>query len=163
MEQKIADVIREHGWFAANIYNGDPPFLYTIGLMQSWNHPELILFGLEAKIAHGILANMVHFIRSGASYETPGSYSGILEGDLPLGLRRVDPTQHPLYLGFAMSYMTFIDRMGELEAMQVFLPDNAGKFPYDAGCDLEVYRSQPRLDVALTPSEIEEFEREWGD
>jgi hypothetical protein len=61
-----------------------------------------------------------------------------------------------------MGYLRYIGRIGELEAMQVFWPDKVGKFPYEVGCDLDVYCCQPRLDVALSPSEIEEFEREWG-
>lgn len=51
--------------------------------------------------------------------------------------------------------------MGELEAVQVFWPDKNGKFPFDVGCDLDVYQRQPRLDLALTPSEIREFRRQW--
>jgi hypothetical protein len=161
METEIAEVIREHGWFSANVFDAVPPFVYTIGLMQTWNHPELILFGREPNTAHRALSTMVESIRGGGSYREPSTYSGILQGDSKIGLRCVDPTQHPLYLGYAMGYLTFIGRIGELQAMQVFWPDKTGKFPYEVGCDLDVFRFQPRLDLALTPSEIEAFEREW--
>jgi hypothetical protein len=33
MDEEIAEVFREHGWYAANISDGKPPFLYTIGRM----------------------------------------------------------------------------------------------------------------------------------
>ena len=33
MEDEIAELVRDHGWFAASIYDHDPPFLYSIGLM----------------------------------------------------------------------------------------------------------------------------------
>jgi hypothetical protein len=162
MDDAIADDVRKHGWSVADVYDGEPPFLYTIGLMQTWNHPELILFGLKSKTAYSILAAMVHSIRSGQSFHEPGSYSGVLEGDFQIGLRAVHPTQHQVYLGYAMGYVRQIGRMGELQAMQAFWPDKAGKFPFEVGCDLDVFRLQPRLDLALTPSEIEEFEREFG-
>lgn len=61
-----------------------------------------------------------------------------------------------------MGYVRYLGRTGELEAMQVFWPDKAGKFPYEVGCDLDVFRCQPRLDLALTRSEMKEFERRWG-
>jgi len=60
-----------------------------------------------------------------------------------------------------MGFMTNIGRIGELEAMQAFWPDRSGKFPFDVGCEFEVYRLQPRLDLALTPIEIRRFERQF--
>ena len=78
-----------------------------------------------------------------------------------VGFRRVHPTQHELYLGFAMGYCRHIGRWGELEAMQAFWPDNSGKFPFEAGCALDVYRLQPRLDIGLTPQELRKWRRQW--
>jgi hypothetical protein len=161
MEDEIAEVVREHGWFAASISDHDPPFLYSIGLMQTWDHPELIVFGLDLNNAHALLSGMIREIRAGRPFTQQGAYTVALAEDHRVGIRRVHPTQHPLYLGFAMGYCTYLGRIGELEAVQVFWPDSGGKFPFEVGCDLEVYQCQPRLDVALTPSEITEFERLW--
>jgi hypothetical protein len=60
-----------------------------------------------------------------------------------------------------MGFLTNIGRIGELEAMQAFWPDVHGRFPFDAACDLGIFNLQPRLDIALTPAEIREFERRW--
>ena len=156
MEREIAEVVREHSWYVADTYDGSPPFLYTIGLLQSWSHPELVLFGLEPSKGHRILSTIVREIRNGQTFREAGSYSDILKGDLQVGIRRVDPSQHAVYLGYAMGYVRFIDRIGELEAVQVFWPDKTGKFPYDVGCSLDVVQCQPRLDLALTPSDTEQ-------
>jgi hypothetical protein len=161
MEDEIAEVVREHGWFAASISDHDPPFLYSIGLMQTCGHPELIVFGLDPSDAHSLLWGMVRDIRAGRSYAQNGIYTVALAEDHRIGIRRVHPTQHPLYLGFAMGYCRYLGRIGELEAFQVFWPDSGGQFPFQVGCDLGVYRRQPRLDIALTPSELREFERLW--
>jgi hypothetical protein len=154
-------VVREHGWFAASVNDGDPPFLYSIGLMQSYDHPELIVFGLEPDDAHALFSGLIRDIRAGKSFAKPGEYTIALGTDFQVGIRCVDPTQHPLYLGFAMGYLTNRGQIGELEAVQAFWPDSTGKFPFDAGCELGVFRCQPRLDLALTPSETREFERLW--
>jgi Sulfatase len=61
---------------------------------------------------------------------------GVLQS---IGLRRVHPTQHSLYLGFAMGYSRYTGRIGELEAIQVFWPDSGGRFPFEVGCDIGVY------------------------
>jgi Domain of unknown function (DUF4262) len=160
MDDGIAEDIRNHGWSALDVYDAAPPFIYTVGLTETWNHPELIVFGMPPKSLSGILSAMVHTIKGGATYAKAGTYSGILQGDTLIGVRAVDPTQHQVYLGYAMGRVWVTNR--NLEAMQVFWPDKAGKFPYEVGCDLGVYNRQPRLDLALTPSEIAEFERQWG-
>jgi hypothetical protein len=78
-----------------------------------------------------------------------------------VGFRRVHPTQHPLYLGFAMGFLRTSGRIRELDAIQVFWPDSQGRFPFDTGCDYGAYRFQPRLDLSLTPREVRDFERQW--
>ena len=162
MDEEIAEIVRNHGWYAANVNDADPPFFYTIGLMETCRHPEFIILGLDADNAYALFAGLIAEIRNGASYSVNGVRTIELEGDKHrVAFRRVHPTQHPLYLGFAMGFLTNVGRMGELNAMQAFWPDSNGKFPIDAGCDLSVYNLQPRLDIELTPREIREFERRW--
>ena len=111
MEEKIAEVVRQHGWYAASISDHQPPFLYTIGLMQTLNHPELIMFGLEENNAHALFSQLVRDIRAGRSYAEPGMYTvSIGDDEQRVGVRRVHPTQHELYLGFALGYSRYIGR-----------------------------------------------------
>lgn len=161
MEEEIAEVVRQYGWYAASIFDHEPPFLYTIGLMQTLDHPEMIVFGLDPENAHALFSSLVEQIRVGQSFASPQVHTlSIGRGEHQVGIRRVHPTQH-LYLGFAMGYCRFIGRPGELEAVEVFWPDAKGKFPFDVGCELSVYQAQPRLDIGLTPREVREFERQW--
>lgn len=163
MDDEIAEVVRQYGWFPASVSDDEPPFLYTIGLMETCFHPEFIIFGLDAGNARAMFSRLIDEIRAGKSYAVPGVYSVVLGGDEHrVGFRRVHPTQHPLYLGFAMGFLTNLGRFGELEAMQAFWPDENGKFPFEVGCDSAVYELQPRLDLGLTPREIKRFERQWG-
>jgi Domain of unknown function (DUF4262) len=103
MQDEIAEVVREHGWFAASISDHEPPFLYSIGLMQTCGHPELIVFGLDPGDAHALLSGIVREIRAGHSYAQSGACTVSLAEDHRLGIRRMHPTRHPPYLGFAMS------------------------------------------------------------
>jgi hypothetical protein len=159
---EFAEDVRAYGWSLANVSDHKPPFQYTIGLMETYHHPEFIVFGLEGDNAHALFSALIREIRAGKSYANPGVCTINIGGDEhPVGFRRVHPTQHPLYLGFAMGFLTNIGGIGELEAMQTFWPDRAGKFPFDVGCDLPVYEAQPRLDLALTPREVKAFERQF--
>src|SRR3954452_2624494 len=99
MEEEIAEVVRKHGWYALSVSDHNPPFLYTIGLMQTLNHPELIMFGLEASNTHALFSGLVRDIRNGRSFAEPGVQTVTLGGaEHRVGFRRVHPTQHPLYL-----------------------------------------------------------------
>lgn len=162
MDEEIAEIIRQHGWYAANVNDADPPFLYTIGLMERCKHPEFIIFGIDADSAYTLFAGLIADIQRGQTYSENGVRTIELGGDKhQVGFRRVHPTQHPLYLGFAMGFLTNSGRIGELSAMQAFWPDDKGRFPFYTGCDIAVYNLQPRLDIGLTPREIREFERRW--
>jgi hypothetical protein len=162
MDEEIAEVVRKYGWYAANVNDADPPFLYSIGLMQTYQHPEFIIFGLDAENAYALFAGLIEEIRKGNHYASADVHPINLGGnEHRVGFRPVHPTQHPLYFGFAMGFMRHIGRIGELQAMQVFWPDAQGKFPFDVGCDLGVYNLQPRLDISLTPREVRNFNRQF--
>jgi hypothetical protein len=162
MDEQFAEDVRAYGWSIASISDHKPPFQYTIGLMETFHHPEFIIFGLDSDNGHALFSGLVRDIRAGHSFAEPGVYTVNLGGhEYQVGFRRVHPTQHPLYLGFAMGFLTNIGRIGELEAMQAFWPDAAGKFPFDTGCDLAVYQLQPRLDIALTAREVRLFQRQF--
>src|SRR5437899_389836 len=131
MDDEIAEIVREHGWFGANVYDAEPPFLYSIGLMQTYNHPEFVVFGLDADEANALFAALIHAVRAGHSFAEPGVFTvRVGTVDHRVGIRRVHATQHPLYLGYAMGFCRNIDRLGELEAVQAFWPDEKGKFPF---------------------------------
>ena len=160
-DHDIAEDVAKHGWSAISISDADPPFNYSCGLMTTFRHPELIVFGLESRELYAILAAMVADIRGGRSFAVPANYDGVLQG-IPIAVRKVHPTQHELYLGYAMGHCTYTGNFGGLEAVQIFWPDKQGRFPFQANCDLDVYRSQPRLDLPVPQSELRAFRRQFG-
>lgn len=162
MEAEIDAAVRQCGWFALAVNDHQPPFQYTIGFTQTCDHPELIIFGLDSESAYEILAAIYKRIGMGRSFVEPGIHPVTVDNQARrIGCRPVDPTQHPLYLGFAMGYCRFRKTIGALKAVQAFWPDGDGRFPFDVGCDDEACRLQPRLDIALTASEQARFKRQW--
>lgn len=128
--------------------------------MTTFQHPELIVFGMESRALYGVLAAIVEGLRKGQSFAAPEAYEGVLDGS-QIAVRKVHSTHHELYLGYAMGHSRHMN-LGGLEAVQVFWPDKQGRFPFQANCDLDVYRSQPRLDLAVPPSELRAFRRRFG-
>lgn len=146
VESKIREDVERVGW-SAILVTDDPPFVYTIGLMFTFSHPELIIFGLPDQ-GHPILSTMVELIREGESFVAGERYSEVLNG-FDISVREVDRSQHSEYLGYAMGYCRERGRIGELEALQVYWPDKGGSFPFDSNCVEPVRALQPRLDLPL--------------
>jgi hypothetical protein len=158
----IADDVERFGYSILTISDVTPSFAYTVGLMFTQKHPELIIFGRDPDELSAILCYMIGQIRRENSFADPASYP-IKCANFPVATRRVHPSQHEYYLGFAMGYCTNNGRMGELEALQVFWPDKSGRFPFDRGCDETVWAAQPRLDQRVLPDEARERRRSMGD
>jgi hypothetical protein len=148
-EQNIANDVERVGWSAISVSDVSPPFIYTVGLMFSLAHPELIIFGL-GDAGYDILSAMVEDIRAGRSFASAGKYNGVLASG-EVATRPVHPSHHETYLGYAMGYCRERGRIGELQAVQVFWPDRAGRFPFERGCEESVWNAQPRLDQPATP------------
>ena len=56
-ERNLLANIEKYGWQSTGVFGekGSPGFSYTIGLFHSYRFPELIIFGLPTKVAHGIM------------------------------------------------------------------------------------------------------------
>ena len=72
-DEKIFESVQKHGWFAINVHDRLPPFLYTIGLMHTLSHPDFIAFGLEGDDAYALMSDLIRNIRAGQLGVTTGS------------------------------------------------------------------------------------------
>jgi Domain of unknown function (DUF4262) len=147
-DEVVARSVAKFGWHAISVTDRPPEFLYTCGLMTTFGHPEAIILGLNPRTAYSVLEVLAEDIRRGRSFAAPGVYDGVLT-DLPIAVRAVHPSQHELYLGYAMGHCRYTGNPGGLVAIQVFWPDKKGLFPFDGGCDPGVRASQPRLDAPV--------------
>ncbi len=138
-----ADIARM-GWHIVMVEGEDSPgFLYTIGLWQSYRHPELLVVasGREAGGMAGRIASLGQRVAAGESF-TSGAPIERAFGEHQGAAKEIQKTWYPNYLGIAGAvYEDF-----EFPAMQVFWPDREGLFPWQAQADPELFRFQPLLD-----------------
>jgi Domain of unknown function (DUF4262) len=144
-DRAIAAKVAEHGWTAIGVDDYDPSFVYSVGLMYSAKHPEIIIFGLKDQ-NYALLAAVIKLIEQGKSFAVPGGYDDAMD-DVPLAVGEVHPSQHEVFLGYAMAYCRHRGDIGGLRAVQVFWPDREGKFPFDPDCEPGVAIEQPLLHV----------------
>lgn len=140
---KIRKDIDEIGWSAIGVFptEDDPgtTFTYTIGLRDTWDHPEMIVVGLQSELAHGILSSAITGIKEGKKYG-PGKYQDLIsdpEGAPMDALIRVVPTP-----GRPLNWARMFHGKNE-SALQIMWPDENGKFPGEKGYD-ETRFPQPR-------------------
>jgi hypothetical protein len=138
--------ISEHGYHLTYVLGDttDVPFCYSVGLWQTWEHPELLLYGLNWDDTVTVMTSLAAEIRIGGSF-TDGQ---IDEETFNRKIAFVDVPadryegQIPITI---MYYQGF-----DFPMLQVVTPDEQGRFPWDAKCDPTVMARQPLLGTPPT-------------
>ena len=133
-DKKMINEITEHGWSDVAVFPTTDapglPFNYSVGLSQSYLHPELIVMGLSPEQMHGVLWSVVHEIADGVRFEPNVYYDTVLKG-LRVAFVAVDD---PINDDFPMSTTRHL--MGDdFTALQLVWPDERDRFPWHDDCD----------------------------
>lgn len=142
LEERIEELIRKQGFAIQHVF-GDwrpdiPPFSYTVGLSRQ-EHPELIVFGLPAEVAHGVLHAAVSRMKEeGGRFEDGAIVDRI--ATIPLKARHLS---EDLFGHFSLAAVRQSEKHEtSLEVIQIVLPDRNGCFPGDPGCSESFARDQ---------------------
>lgn len=140
--EKIEGVIKEHG-FAVQPVMGGPAdgggFCYTIGLTKHLNHPEVYMVGFDPKLCATLLRDVGDLIKDGYDFRNPTLCDRVIK-DYNVAFRPVEAESVAEHGGIGLVVLG-----GEFEAVQMFLPDRDGKFPWDEGCHPEYAYRQTAL------------------
>jgi hypothetical protein len=146
VEQRLREFaadIATHGWIVMKVSantQSDPDFAYSIGLWQTYEHPEIILVGLPLDIGHQIINAVGAAVQNGKRY-TAGSISDeFLEG-YTVTFRTVPEYQYGAYLGWGTRYY----RHAPFPVLQLVFPDRAGRWPWHADVAADFRSAQPVL------------------
>lgn len=144
-EDQIEADIAERGWHAALIEAGEsesePAFAYTVGLPTSFDHPELLCFGLPVELLHTVLEACVARIKGGAALAVGSPIPAILDAHA-VKLRPVRAKRsYDNHLGYAIGFHGGRD----FAVLQILWPDKAGHFPDELQVDPLVASRQPLL------------------
>lgn len=129
MRAWIQQNIDEHGIHVMNVL-GDarqPGWLYTIGLWEGYEHPEIVVSGLPPRTAHGALNDLHRLIAEGHRFEH-GTVDDTLANYRVAFLQVRDVTGEHL-LGCSARYGD------DFRAVQMVWPDAADVMPWEPGHD----------------------------
>jgi len=135
-QNSIKENIQKHGWQFQFVFdaNGEKEdFAYSIGLEESFDHPEIMIFGLERDTMHSILSDIVSDIRDGTKFKEGVRNGNVLSGEFEVLFKCVKDELLPEYAGIATQYYNRPIRL-----MVMFWPDKSNILPTEAGCALTV-------------------------
>jgi len=141
-EKIVLSNIAEYGWHCVNIVedDGQPPWSFTIGLYESYAHPELIIIGRSRATSYEILKTLADDIE----LNDPPNLTNP-EGHLLLGMkchfRRVNTRYYSDYVGFALWFY----RKRKFPLYQIVWPDRDGLYPWDSTAPKPFKEWQPLL------------------
>lgn len=119
----------------------NPSFAYSIGLSQTYNHPEIICFGLPGDLGHAILNDVNEIIKQQGAIKPDREYDNIFKTGKSVFLK-VDKRNIEDYFGVAIDYY----EEEKFEALQLIWTDRNDKFPWEENFEEKFLYSQPLLD-----------------
>jgi hypothetical protein len=139
-EQKVIDDIASYGWHCVNIMeDGDlPPYSFTIGLFHSYGHPELVIFGLRAEIAHQILVIAADAARDGRSIDLSQPTDELFK-NYTCCFVQVPVTEYQDHVGYCRWYY----QSDNFPLYQIVWPSRTGLFPWHPDATAEFRAIQP--------------------
>jgi len=121
--------------------NYSPSFAYSIGLTKTYNHPEIICFGLPNDLSHEIINDVAEIVKNGEIIESGKNYSKIFKDSRAMFLE-IDTRNISDYFGAGLNYYG----NEELNALQLVWTDRNDKFPWEENFEEEFLYRQPLLD-----------------
>ena len=116
-------------------------FAYSVGLSKTYNHPEIIIFGLSNDLGHEIINDVAELIKKGEIIEIGKIYTNIFKNSKATFLR-VDKRNIEDYFGVALEYYNETP----FDAIQLIWTDRNDKFPWEENFEEVFDYIQPFLD-----------------
>lgn len=118
-----------------------PSFAYSVGLTDTYSHPEIICFGLSNDLGHAIINDVAEMIKDGEIFKA-GEISKDIFKDSRAAFINVDKRNIDDYFGAAIDYYG-----GKgFDALQVVWTDRNDKLPWEDSFEEEFLSHQPLLD-----------------
>jgi hypothetical protein len=146
-DAKVLGDIQRVGWHVTGVFaqknEKGPEWVFSVGLFHSFQHPEVLVFGLPFERCIDVVNVIGQEVQAGKRYEPGGEYADILEDPYRCVFREVDRQHYSDYVGYALWFY----EDDPFPLMQCFWPDKKGLFPWDNGCNDYVKNAQPLLFV----------------
>ena len=134
--EKIQEDIEKFGWHFLHVFDPNGVknvFSYSIGFEESFNQPEILIFGLGKDVAHEILTDVADDLRNGLKLAVDKRMRGLISGDFDVMFKSVQQKAFSEYLGTAVDYYN-----KPFRAWVMFWPDKSNILPLEDGCAVSI-------------------------
>ncbi len=118
-----------------------PSFAYSVGLQETYNHPEIICFGFSNELGHVIINDVAALIKAGERIVANKIYDNVFENSRATFLN-VDLLNINDYFGVALGFY----QGKPFSALQLIWTDRNDRFPWEDGFEHKFIYKQPLLD-----------------
>jgi len=105
---------------------------YSIGITETLNKPELIIFGIPTKHAQTFINMYMQMLRDGKEFKAGVEYPDFASGFMTR-LKEISRDSYMDHL--CQAYEFNIQNNNDIKAMQFIFPDKEGKWPEDPEVD----------------------------
>lgn len=141
LEKRILNDIELYGWHVIKVPEDDfgPSFGHSIGFYHSFEHPEIIIIGLDLDVIHYVINRIGDAIREGILFQSGQFYSNIIE-NVDCYFTAVNPDFYKDYAGYAQ--LIYKD---DFPLLQCIYPTISGIYPWQTEWPAELKSAQPVL------------------
>lgn len=138
-DRKILADIKRVGWAVMGItHEGDmPTFSFSVGMYEALGTPEIMMMGLNPKMATNFINLIGEKIKKGERFEAGQTYDSLAEG-FKTAFVNMERRHYKGYLGYAGWYYGDWD----FPTMQCVWPDKKGVFPWEEGFEPRFFAFQ---------------------
>lgn len=137
-------LIEDVGW-SVMLVGGNPhslierEFAYTVGLWESYGHPEVLVLGLLPDVLHNVCNIIGRQVNDGGTFEPGVPYGDILDG-ADAHFVQIDRNHYD-----RLNLANAIYEGTDYPALQMIWPDWNGNFPWEDRCNVLTKAVQPLL------------------
>jgi hypothetical protein len=141
-QRKLVLDVEQYGLHVVRILpeGGVPGWAYSIGLQDSYQHSEVVVFGLPGEVAHDLVNALAVRIREGERFE-----AGDEIGDLLKGVTCTFRTVRELWVAELMGWMRWYYGDTPVPVLQCIWPDLEQRYPWDGEFNPDWVGKQPLL------------------
>lgn len=127
-EEKVIKDVKKYGFSITHVLGDEeyPDFSYSIGLFESYLHPEIIIIGLDHDLSHTLINNMAHDIKNGKAFTAKEFHEDVLD-DFLCYFDEVPKSHYKDHVGWAVWFYEGTD----FPLLQCVCPTVEGKFPWN--------------------------------
>jgi Domain of unknown function (DUF4262) len=141
-DRKVLSDIRSHGWHMVGVESDEegPGFAYSVGLLRTFGHPEILVVGLDASVMFGMINQIGELIRTGKRFEHHDESGDVLDG-FNVAFRSVEARYHRDFVSYALWYYGG----GDLPFLQCVWPGTHHRYPWHPEFPPSLAARQPCL------------------